>query len=412
MTAPNTVEPGGAVWAVATRLTALDPNGFIIPGANVFVTDTLLKATITPVNEAGDAPTIKNAAGNLGLFAKKGDIPKWYTVVIELVTPDPQLEALLTGGTVYNDTTMALPAGTAPAVTTQATGGILKAGTYDYSTAQYNQYGPSEETADVQVVVSSGSANANIITPNFVAGALGAVIYGRYIGLLQQIGLVPACGVNTVSPPGTNADSGTGSVTSLTVTALGSAIPEGTQFTISGDTNTPPVVFTAAETGLVGAVTLAVEPVTVTTTIAPDSILPVFVDTGTVVPRGLPSQTDLTAGPGLAVGQQAHELGVVPNPYGIGLEFFMERIINGHQAGDYPFVRFVLPKVTNFVVGARDVTNAEMASVFTGDAFENPNWGTGPSGDWQFDSSKIFQWSYCSGLIVPTPSYVAQTAGF
>ena len=409
MTTPNTVEPGGVVWAVATRLCALDPNGFIIPGASVFVTDTLLKATITPVNEAGDAPTIKNAAGNLGLFAKKGDIPKWYTVAIELVTPDPQLEALLTGGTVYNDTSTALGAPSASTVTTDTTGGTLGVGTYDYAVASYNQYGQTEIGPDTQVTIGSGSTNSNVIQPAIpAAGVLGSVIYGRVIGLLQRIGTVPNIGSGATTSGITS-----GTVTSIPLSpALTQAIPKGTTFVVSGDTNTPNVVFTAAETGLVGAVTLAVESVAVTTTIASGGLIPVFVDTGAVKPVGLPSLVDMTAGPGLAVGQQAHELGVVPNPNGIGLEFFMERIIDGHQAGDYPFVRFVLPKVTNFVVGARDVTNAEMASVFTGEAFENPNWGTGPEGDWQFDSSKIFQWSYCSEFVVPTPSWVAQTAGF
>ena len=411
MTTENTVEPGGAIWVVATRVAALDPNGFIIPGADVFVTDTLLKVTITPVNEAGDAPTIKNAAGNLGVYAKKGDIRKWDTINIELVTPDPQLEALLTGGTVYNDTTSAIGAPSAPTLLDDATGGHLTAGVYDYATSNYNQYGQSEISSDV-TVTTSGSTSQVVIEPSFGVGALGAIIFGRQIGLLQKIGQVPACGVNTMTPPGTSG-AVSGAVTSLPVTALGSAIPIGTKFVISGDTNTPNVVFTAAETGLVGAVTLAIEPVTVSTSIAANSILPVFVDDGTVKPVGLPSLVDNTAGPGLAVGQQAHALGVVANPYGVGLEFFMERIIDGHPATDgLGFIHFVIPKACNFVVGPRDATNAEMASVFVGEAFENDNWGTGPAGDWQFDSSKIFQWAYCSEFVVPIPSYVAQSAGF
>ena len=164
MTAENTVEPGGAIWVVATRLSALDPNGFIIPGADVFVTDTLLKVTVTPVNEAGDAPTIKNAAGNLGVYAKKGDIRKWDTINIELVTPDPQLEALLTGGTVYNDTSVALGAGGTPTVAAVTTGGTLAALTYDYAVANYNQYGQSTIGPDV-TVTTTGSTSKVVITP-------------------------------------------------------------------------------------------------------------------------------------------------------------------------------------------------------------------------------------------------------
>ena len=407
MTAENTVEPGGAIWVVATRLSALDPNGFIIPGADVFVTDTLLKVTVTPVNEAGDAPTIKNAAGNLGVYAKKGDIRKWDTINIELVTPDPQLEALLTGGTVYNDTSVALGAGGTPTVAAVTTGGTLAALTYDYAVANYNQYGQSTIGPDV-TVTTTGSTSKVVITPTAPpAGALGSVIYGRIIGLLQRIGLVPNIGTQTTS------GAVDGATSSIPMVALTEAIPIGTNFTITGDTNTPPVVFTAAETGLVGAVTLAVDTVTVTTSIAAAVLKPVFVDTGSVKPVGLPSLVDNTAGPGLAVGQQAHALGVVANPNGVGLEFFMERIIDGHQATDgLGYIHFVMPKACNFVVGPRDATNAEMASVFVGEAFENDNWGSGPAGDWQFDSSKIFQWAYCSEFVVPEPTYVAQSAGF
>jgi hypothetical protein len=326
------------------------------------------------------------------------------------VTPDPQLEALLTGGTVFNDTSTALGAGGTPAVTSYTTGGVLAAGTYDYAVANYNRWGPSEIGADV-TVVTTGSTSVNIIAPASVpAGAFGSVIYGRIIGLLQQIGKVPNIGSQETGTGGI----ATGTITSIPVAALTEPIPQGTTFTVTGDTNTPPVVFTAAETGLVGSVTLAVESVTVASAIGSGLVLiPVFVDTGVVVPSGLPSTSDLTAGPGLAVGQQAHSVGVVANPNGIGLEFFMERIIDGHQATDgLGYIQFVIPRATNFVVGARDATNAEMASVFTGDSFENPNFGEGPAGDFEFDTSKVFQWAYCNELIVPVPSYVAQTAGF
>ena len=71
MTATATLAPGGVVWAKATRITALDNEGNIIPGSSVFVTDQLMKATITPVNEAGDTSAIKNASGNLGVYPSR-----------------------------------------------------------------------------------------------------------------------------------------------------------------------------------------------------------------------------------------------------------------------------------------------------------------------------------------------------
>ena len=89
----------------------------------------------------------------------------------------------------------------------------------------------------------------------------------------------------------------------------------------------------------------------------------------------------------------------------------MERIEEGHQATDYPYFWFALPSATYFVVGARDVTNAELQALYTGTAFPNPNWGAGPSGQFPFDTSGLFQWTVCGEDVVPTPSYVAQSAG-
>ena len=50
MTAEATLAPGGVVWAKVTRICGLDVDGNVIPGASVFVTDQLMKATITPVS--------------------------------------------------------------------------------------------------------------------------------------------------------------------------------------------------------------------------------------------------------------------------------------------------------------------------------------------------------------------------
>lgn len=401
-----TFEPGGIVWSKATRITQLDANGNIIPGASVLVTDMLMKATITPVNEAGDKVAIKNAAGNLGVFALKGDIPEWYTVQIEMVYPDPQIEALLTSGTLFSDTSTPLGAPeSAPTVTAQSTGGTLATGTYDYAYAQFTVFGRTPISDDTQVSVSGSTGSAVVSGFDFSEGAAGAVVYGRYVGTLQAIGTVPNIGTQATAEA-----SGTGGVTSLSLVPLTNPIPEGTQFTIEGDTNSPNIVFTATETGAVGAVTLAVSAPTITTTIAAGSLVPVFVDTGAAKPNGVPNVTDLSGGPGLAVGQQSPTPGVA-SAAALSFEFFMERIQDGHQATDYPYIWFALPFVTYFVVGARDVTNAELQAIYTGTAFPNPNWAGGPSGLFPFDSSEILQWTGCGEDVVPTPSYVAQSAG-
>jgi hypothetical protein len=401
--------PGGAVWVRATRISALDPSGFIIPGSDVFVTNTLMKASVTPVNEVGDAIAIKNAGGDLGVFAIRGDIPKWSTIVMDLVTPDPQLEALLCGGTVFNDTSAAIGAPTITAGFTTPTGGTLPAGDYQYTLAAYNQYGQTVVSAP-QAITTTGSTSANVVEfATLPAGALGAVLYGRKVGGGGNLKISQAQSIGTDA---TSAASGTGAVTTLSVVSLTAPKPVGSQFTIAGDTNTPKIVFTVTAGAQVGDVTLAVSAPTITTTIAAGAMDQVIVDTGALTPRGVPNLVDTTAGPGLAVGQQAHILGEVPNPYGVGIEFFMERIIEGAQAGTQPFIHFVIPRAANFVVGPRDFTNAEVASTFTGNGFANPNFGTGPNGDCLFDTSQYFQWDYCGAEIVPTPSVVAQAAGF
>jgi hypothetical protein len=407
MTATPTLEPGGVVFAAATRITQLDADGNVIPGSSVFVTEQLMKATITPVNEAGNTAALFNAAGNLGVFYLNGDIPKWYTVAIEMVYPDPQIEALLTGGMLFNDSTAALgtPAD-APTVTGETTGGFLAAGQYEYEYAYFSVFGRTLNSPGETISTTGSTGSARITPLSIPDGALGAVVFGRLLGQIQALGLVPNIGTQA-----TSAASGTGTVTSLAVTALTETIPAGTTFTITGDTNTPPIVFTATETGTVGADILAVSAPTITTTIAAADLVPIFLDTGVVAPAGVPNTSDLSGGPGIGVGQQSPAPGVVANPNGVSLEFFMKRYEDGHQATDYPFYWFALPCVKYFVVGARDVTNAELQALYTGTAFANENWDGGPSGQFPFDSTEILQWTVCGADVVPEPSYVAQVAG-
>lgn len=407
MTAEATLAPGGVVWAKVTRICGLDVDGNVIPGASVFVTDQLMKATITPVNEAGDAIAIKNASGNLGVYALKGDIPKWYTVALEMVYPDPQLEALICNGTLFSDDSPALGApADPPTVTAQTTLGNLATGTYDYAYAGYSVFGRAPISPD-QTVSTTGATGANVISGFvFASGAVGVVVYGRYVGILQALGTVAAIGTQTSDDIPASAITSVGFATD----PLTEPIPAGTTFQITSDTNTPPVTFTATETGGVGATSVAVQSVTPTLPITGGILIPVFFDDGSAKPSGVPNATDLSGGPGIGVGQQSPVPGFA-NATSISLEFFMERVEEGHQATDYPYYWFALPRCTYFVVGARDVTNAELQALYTGTAFPNPNWGAGPSGDFPFDTSGLFQWTVCGEDVVPEASYVAQAAG-
>ncbi len=390
-----------SVWVSAMRISTLDPNGFVNPGAPTYTSAQMIKATLTPVMDTGDDIAIKNANGDLVVFAKHGDIPKYYTVALDFGTPDPAIEQILTGGTLLSSTAAALGTPGGLVATPQITLGALAAGTYGYRVTQYNAFGESTASNDVSASVASGTAGAVVISGvTIAAGAIGVRVYGRTIGGEQLIGAYPNIGAQA-----TSAASGTGAVTSLAVTALTQSIPPGTTFQIAGDTNSPKVVFTTTAFAPVGAVTLPVAvSQSITTTIAPGAIVPVFVDTGVVTPSGNVPQVDQTAGPGVA-GYAASPMGIVANPNGVSLEFFEKAILGGFQAPVQPYWHWVLPRVANMHVMARDLTNANTQSIYEGQGFENPNWGSGPFGTWPFASTRVVQRARVGAAMLPIAGF-------
>ena len=100
--------PTASIWSVATRITALDSEGYPDPGNAMYVTEQKLKLDANQTQETGDEIKLKNATGNLAVYAKHGEIPIWGKVNLELAIPDPAIEALLTGGSPgpVSDTTM------------------------------------------------------------------------------------------------------------------------------------------------------------------------------------------------------------------------------------------------------------------------------------------------------------------
>ncbi len=400
-----------SIWVVATRIQALDAYGFVDPSAPTYTTTTLMKATLAPVIETGDDIPVKNAAGDLFVFAKHADMIKYFNVTLDLVTPDPALEQILTGGTVLSSAAAALGTPTGLTVTTQTTLGSLAATTvYGYRATQYNAFGETTAQADVPVTTGAGSTNTNVITGVVMgAGALGARIYGRTPGGELLLGSYANIGTQA-----TSAASGTGTVTSLTVTALTKAIPQGYQFQIAGDTNTPKIVFTTLAFGPVGATTLQVSASqSVTTTIAAGNIVPCFVDTGVLstVNQPAPPSTDQTAGPGVN-GYQAPALGSVNSQIsaGVSIELYEKAILGGTQATLQPYWRWLVPAFKNGLIGSRDFTNANTATTISGQAFENPNWGSGGFNDWPYDSTKVVQRMQCGAAVLPTPALLPTLA--
>jgi hypothetical protein len=403
-----TTLPDGAaaIWCQALRISTLDVNGFVDPGANTYTTNQMIKATLTPVLATGDDIEIKNANGDLVTWAKHGDIPKYLTVSLELGTPDPALEQICCGGTLLSSSASALGTPTGLTVIPQITLGTLIAGTYGYRAIQYNAFGSSTAENTVSATIASGSTGANVISGLVMGvGAIGVRIFGRTIGGEQLIGSYPNIGTQA-----TNAVSGTGSPTALVVTALTQSIPPGTTFTIAGDTNTVPIVFTTTAFAPKNAITLPVSvSQTITITIAAGNLVPCFVDTGAVTPSGNIPQVDQTAGPGIA-GYAMSNMGVVANPNGVSLEFWEHAITGGVQASDKPFWWIVAPRVANMHVMPRDITNANLQTVMEGQGEQNANWGAGPFGTWPFASTQVHQRTRCGAEVVPIPGFTAVPA--
>ena len=402
---PSYMTPGASIWVKAMRLSPLDAVGNLIAGVGTLVTDALIKLTITPQVETGDTVNIKGASGDLAVFGKHGDIPKWYTVSIEIAVPDSQLEAALAGGVVYSDSSTALGAPTGLTATAKATVGTLPAGTYAYQVAQFNTNGATTPGTEV-IITTVGAGSVLLRAMTAAVGADGWVFFGRVAGGIGQIGTLRNIGAQT-----TSAASGVGSPTTLAVTALTKPIPEGFTFTIAGDTNASPIVFTTTAAATTGATAIAVTTSeAITVTIAAGALVPTFVDTGAVTPGAQPNASDLSGGAGVGVGYQVPVLGSVANPNGVAIECWGERYIDGEQASDLPYWWHLLPRVKNLHRMPADLTNANFASTFDGDAFGNPNFGSGPDGTWDFDSSAVYQRRACSALIVPTPSVTPQTS--
>lgn len=402
----TTVTPGAPVWVSALRVTQLDVNGYPAAGNLSYTSLATIKATAAAVKETGDEIAVKGASGDLVVFGKHGDMIKWGTITLDLAYPDPQLEAVCSGGVILNDTTSALGATTGLTATGQTTLGTLKAATYGYRASQYNAYG--ESVAEVEVdVTTTGSTSTVVLTGVTPAsGALEIRYYGRSPGLAGLLGSQPIIGSQS-----TSAASGTGTVDALTMTALTKPIPIGTQFQITGDSNTPPIVFTATATAGVGALTVSVSiSQSVTTTIDAGDLVPCFVDNGSLTPGQQPQSIDTTAGPGNGTGFQASALGPVGNPNGVSLEIWQKRIISGKQDATYPYWRFVYPKVANFSITTRDHANAAFQTTMEGQAEENANWGSGPFGDWQFDSTAWVQRAVSGAQILPVAGYAPVVA--
>ncbi len=77
---------------------------------------------------------------------------------------------------------------------------------------------------------------------------------------------------------------------------------------------------------------------------------------------------------------------------GVSIELWAKRIDDGELHDEWPYAWWVLPRVTRLKHGVRTFNNGAQLPVFSGQAYENPNWFDGPLNDWPVSSDRFAQW--------------------
>lgn len=95
---------------------------------------------------------------------------------------------------------------------------------------------------------------------------------------------------------------------------------------------------------------------------------------------------------GAAVGAGAPPLGLVPDDAPVSIELWAKRIRAGKADPTFPWARWAYPYITNLRPEDHEHANANLATSFVGDAFENENWFDGPTNDWPVASDRVWQW--------------------
>jgi hypothetical protein len=95
---------------------------------------------------------------------------------------------------------------------------------------------------------------------------------------------------------------------------------------------------------------------------------------------------------GSAVGYAAPMVGAAAQPNGISIEAWSRRVVNGNQANDRPWYRWVLPR-GRFKRDESTLGNEAAQPAFTGVFEQNDGWGTGPLEDWPYTSDRLYQYA-------------------
>ena len=322
-----------SLHCVAFRVARLASDGTTPADAgsnSAYVSDKLMKIDFNPEVDEGPEVADRGASGKLDRIFKMRDLLKRLNIEIELTTGDPELEWILTGGTILTSSETALSAMGSLSSSTATTGGTLAAATYGYKVSALSQYGETAASAE-KTQVTTGSTSTVTLTWTTITDAVGYRVYGRTSGgpwrLIAQI-------AQAASP---------------TYTDLGTITPDATMTAPTSDTS------------------------------------------GTAV-NGLayPAIGTEALANGISIEAWTRNVAQVGTPGGVP----------GEQVPTAPYMRWVFPRVY-LTKGDRSIDGNPMASVFTGYATENSQWGNGPWNDWLYASNRVVQFAYDITANVP-----------
>jgi hypothetical protein len=146
-----------------------------------------------------------------------------------------------------------------------------------------------------------------------------------------------------------------------------------------------------------------------------DGNVPQMTANGALLTGGVdPEVTVTTSTPGTNltdIGYAAPEVGIDPNPNGISLEFWSAAIDDGAYASELPYLHWVLGRGYLRPSDAWTLSGEDpLLPGFEGWTNQNKNWGTGPVGDWPYESGRVWQYVRVDSVPDFTPGYVEVTA--
>lgn len=94
---------------------------------------------------------------------------------------------------------------------------------------------------------------------------------------------------------------------------------------------------------------------------------------------------------GRPIGYAAPEVGSDPVPNGVSIEAWSSAIADDGVDPELPYMWWVFPR-EYLKPSGRSMSAEPMAAAFEGQGNQNPNWGAGPSGDWDHESGRVYQW--------------------